>query len=156
MASCDQDVFQTSLFMEEIRPLWLCAVWVMPDLAQEVSTQQRLVCRCNQVSSSAELMTKRCPKGSGVFVIGAVSKKRRRRKIGAVELCCVVSVRGACSINHSSIPYESVRTTLKSKQCDYPKKHTKHLGSTINSNRQFRVPPQSTIYDLLDLHGPMI
>ena len=72
--------------MREIRPLWLYAIWVMPDLAREVSTQQMLLCRCGQVSSSAELMTKRCPTGSRVFIISAVSKKRRRRKSGAVEL----------------------------------------------------------------------
>ena len=48
-------------FIREIRPLWLCAIWVMPDLAREASTPQMLFCRCGQVSSSAELMTKRMP-----------------------------------------------------------------------------------------------
>ena len=31
-------------------------------------------------------------------------------------------MRGACSIDHRSRPHESVRTTLKSKRCDCPKK----------------------------------
>ena len=48
--------------MGGIRPLWLCAIWVMPDLTREVSTWQMLLCRCGQVSSSAELMARRRPK----------------------------------------------------------------------------------------------
>ena len=69
--------------------MWLCAIWVMSDLAREVSTQQMLLCLAVRFQAPQKLMAKRCPKGRGVFTIGAVSKKRRRMKIGAVELCRV-------------------------------------------------------------------
>ena len=71
--------------MGGIRPLWLGTIWVMPDQAREVSIRQMLLCRCGQGSSSAELMTRRHRKGGGVFIIIAVSNKRRRWKSGAVE-----------------------------------------------------------------------
>ena len=54
-----------------------------------------------------------------MFTNSVVSGKRRREKSGAVQLC--TSMYGACSTDHSSRPYESVRTTLKRKWCGYHK-----------------------------------
>ena len=108
-------------------------------------------------------MTKRCPKGSGVRVISAVSKKRRRRKSGAAELSCE---RAWCMLDRSQLKTLSKRTNHpEQKRCEHPTKHTdtKHFGyttiNTVNYNRHFGVLPQSTmIYDLiiLDSHDPMI
>ena len=57
----------------------------MPDLAREASTQEMLVWR--SLRSSFKLRRAADDKCARVFIDIAVSKKRRREKSGAGELC---------------------------------------------------------------------
>ena len=66
--------------MGDMSPMAMCSLGYARSGTRGKHTRQILLCHSDQVSISAELMTKRRRKGGGVFIISAVSKRTKEKK----------------------------------------------------------------------------